>query len=87
MPQFESNKLQPQIQLENVSENISPDLVCLIDLTGRRVCLDFLRNIRFISKFMMKQTGKKVIAIHILPNISRSKDNQTHKFAQLINRL
>ena len=43
-----------------------------------------IRKIRFISKFMTSQTGKKTIAIHILPNIERSKDNQIMKFGQLI---
>ena len=33
---------------------------------------------------MTSQPGKQTIAIHILPNISRSKDNQTMKFGQLI---
>ena len=33
---------------------------------------------------MMSQPGKQRIAIHILPNISRSKDNQAIKFGQLI---
>ena len=33
---------------------------------------------------MMSQPGKQTIAIHILPYISRSKDNQTVKFGQLI---
>ena len=33
---------------------------------------------------MMSQPGKQTIAIHILPNISRSKGNQTMKFGQLI---
>ena len=33
---------------------------------------------------MTSQPGKQAIAIHILPNISRSKGNQTMKFAQLI---
>ena len=33
---------------------------------------------------MTLQSGKKTVAIHILPNISRSKDNQTIKFGQLI---
>ena len=33
---------------------------------------------------MTSQSGKQAIAIHILPNISRSKDNQTIKFGQLI---
>ena len=48
-------------------------------------CPDFLvmykngsiRKIRLISKFMMSEPGKQTIAIHILPNISRSKDNQS----------
>ena len=33
---------------------------------------------------MPSQTGKQLIIIHILPNISRSKGNQTIKFSQLI---
>ena len=33
---------------------------------------------------MTSQTRKQIIAIHILPNISRSKDNQAMKFGQLI---
>ena len=33
---------------------------------------------------MMSQPGEQTILIHILPNISRSKDNQTMKFGQLI---
>ena len=33
---------------------------------------------------MMSQTGRQVNTIHILPNISRSKDNQAKKFGQLI---
>ena len=33
---------------------------------------------------MVSSTGKQIILIHILPNISRSKDNQTMKFGQLI---
>ena len=55
-------------------------------------CLDFLvmyknhliRKERFISKYMTSQLGKQTIAIHILPNISRSIGNQTNKFGQLI---
>ena len=43
-----------------------------------------IRNIRFISKFMTSQPADRTIAIHILPNISRSKANQTMKFCQLI---
>ena len=33
---------------------------------------------------MTLQNGKRKIPIHILPNISRSKGNQTMKFCQLI---
>ena len=33
---------------------------------------------------MTSQTGLQTIAIHILPNISQSKDNQTMKFGQII---
>ena len=33
---------------------------------------------------MTPQPGKQVIAMHILPNISRSKGNQTMKFGQSI---
>ena len=33
---------------------------------------------------MTSQPGKQTIATHILPNISRSKGNQTMKFGQLI---
>ena len=43
-----------------------------------------IRKIRLISKFMTSQPGKQTIAIHILPNISRSRSNQTMKFCQLI---
>ena len=45
-------------------------------------CLIILK--RSISKFMTSQPEKQTIAIHILPNISKSKDNQTMKFGQLI---
>ena len=33
---------------------------------------------------MTSQPGKQATAIHILPNISKSKRNQTIKFGQLI---
>ena len=33
---------------------------------------------------MTSKTGKETIAIHILPNISKYKGNQTMKFGQLI---
>ena len=32
----------------------------------------------------MSQSGKQIIAIHILPNISKGKGSQTMKFGQLI---
>ena len=44
---------------------------------------DLIRNIRLISKFMTSQPGQQAIEIHILPNISRSKVNQTMKFGRL----
>ena len=43
-----------------------------------------IRNISLISKFVTSQPGKQTIAIHIFPNISRSKSNQTMKLGQLI---
>ena len=43
-----------------------------------------VKKLRSISKFMTLETGKQIIAIHVLPNISRSKDNQAMKFRQLI---
>ena len=43
-----------------------------------------IRKVRLILKFMTSQTGKQTIAIHKLPNISRSKGNQAMKFGQLI---
>ena len=33
---------------------------------------------------MKSQLGKQTIAVHILPNISRSKDNETITFGQVI---
>ena len=42
-----------------------------------------IRKIRLISNFMASQPGKQTIVIHILPNISRSKVNQTMKFGML----
>ena len=43
-----------------------------------------IRKVRLISKFMTSQPGQQTVGIHILPNISRTKDNQTMKFGQLI---
>ena len=39
--------------------------------------------LRFISKFLTSQTGKKIIAIHTLPNVC-SKGNQAMKCGQFI---
>ena len=35
-----------------------------------------IRKIPLISKFIASQTSKQIIAIHILPNVSRSKGNK-----------
>ena len=43
-----------------------------------------IQKIRLISKFMTSQPGYQAVTIHILPNISRSKGNQSIKFGQLI---
>ena len=40
-------------------------------------------KLRLISTFMKFSSGKQIITIHILPNISRSKENQTMKFGNL----
>ena len=40
-------------------------------------------KMRLISKFMTSQPGIQLIVIHI-PNISRSKDNETMKLGQVI---
>ena len=42
-----------------------------------------ITKIRLISKYDIA-TWEQAVAIHILPNISRSKDNQTMKFGKLI---
>ena len=55
-------------------------------------CLDFLvmyrngliKKIRLILNLMTLQPRSQTILIHIPPNISRSKGNQTMKFGQLI---
>ena len=41
-----------------------------------------ITKIRLTSKFMTSQLCLQTIAIHILPNISQSKSNQTMKFDQ-----
>ena len=44
----------------------------------------FIRQLWLISKFMTSQFVQQIISIHILPNISRSKCNQTMKFGQVM---
>ena len=43
-----------------------------------------IKKIGLISNFVTSQPGQQTVVIHILPNISRSKGNQTMKFGQLI---
>ena len=43
-----------------------------------------IRRRSLISKFMASQSGKQTIAIHVLTNISRSKDKKTLKFCQVL---
>ena len=43
-----------------------------------------IRRKELILEFMTSQPRKQAIAIHILPNISRNKGNQTLKFGQPI---
>ena len=40
-------------------------------------------KLRLIYKFITSQAGQQIITIHILPNTSRRKSNQTMKFGQL----
>ena len=41
-------------------------------------------KIRLISRFMTSQPGQQTSTLHILPNISRSKGNETMKFGLLV---
>ena len=43
-----------------------------------------IRKISLTLKFITSQPGLQTVAIHILPNMSQSKGNQTMKFGQLI---
>ena len=45
---------------------------------------DLIRKLRLISKFMTSRPGKQTMTIHILPNISRSKDNQKMNLGQSV---
>ena len=42
------------------------------------------KKLRLVSEFAMLYTGKQKVTILMLPNISRSKNNQAMKFGQLI---
>ena len=55
--------------------------ITLKDLFGLSI-FKFLSKFFKISKFMASCTGKQIIAMQILPNISRNKDNQTIRFGQ-----
>ena len=43
-----------------------------------------LKRLRLILKFGTSENGKQIITIHVLPSISRSKENQIIKFGQLM---
>ena len=43
-----------------------------------------VRKVMLVLRFMASKPGQQTIAICILPNISRSKGNQTARFDQLI---
>ena len=43
-----------------------------------------IRKLSLVSRFMMSQTGQQIITIHMFPNISRGKGNQSMKIGQLI---
>ena len=44
---------------------------------------DLIRKIILILKFMTCRTGQQTIAIHILPNISKSKGNPDNEFSSV----
>ena len=45
---------------------------------------NLIRKVKLISEFMTSLTGKQIITVHILLNITRNKVHQTMKFSQLI---
>ena len=67
------------LNLKVLFVNISIFVLTLVMLKN-----GLIRKVRLISKFMLPQPRKQTIAIHILPNIPRSKGNQTMKVGQLI---
>ena len=46
--------------------------------------ISLIRKIKLILKYVTSEPRKQTVAIHILPNISRSKENKTMKFGQLM---
>ena len=42
-----------------------------------------IREVRLTSKFVASQPWKQIIAMHMLPNISRSKGNEALEYGQL----
>ena len=42
------------------------------------------KRAKVISRFVTSRTGKQTIVINILPDISKTKSNQTKKFGRLI---
>ena len=45
---------------------------------------DLMKKILLVLTFMTSQSGKQTIALYIVPNISRSKSNQTMRLGKLI---
>ena len=41
------------------------------------------RKLKLVSKYILSQPQKQAVAIHVFPNISRSKGNQIMKFGHL----
>ena len=62
----------------------SQDILVLIQHFCHARKSSLIRKIRLTSKFITSQPGLPTIPIHILPNNSQSKNNQTMKFDQLI---
>ena len=44
--------------------------------------ISLIRKIKLILKYVTSEPRKQTVAIRILPNISRSKENKTMKFDQ-----
>ena len=46
--------------------------------------ISLIRKIRLILKYVTSEPRKQTVAIHALPNISRSNENKAMKFGQLM---